>query len=360
VPERGSDFDCLRWAMSEAADVGYRYYLEGVSATPMAEVGYQQTRPRLSVVVPVYRSATILPRLVQELQRTLIGLQSVHDYELLLVCDASPDNSWSTIQKLALEYHFVRGIELRKNTGQHNATMAGLRFAQGSRIVVMDDDLQHPPSAIPSLVAALDAGFDVCYTRYSHRQHPLWKKLGSRINDAAATLLLGKPKGLYLSSFKAMDAAIAREVVKYDGPYAYIDGLILDVTRRVTSVEIIHQPRAEGRGNYDLRRSLSLWLKMATSFSVFPLRLLAIGGGVLALISLSMMAYVIAAKLINPAIPAGWTSLMATILLVGGLQMIGLGLIGEYLGRVYLKINRKPQYVIRETTFQRAENQDAQ
>jgi undecaprenyl-phosphate 4-deoxy-4-formamido-L-arabinose transferase len=255
------------------------------------------------------------------------------------------------IETLSKQYAFVRGIHLRRNAGQHNATMAGLRYARGRRIVIMDDDLQHPPSAVPSLIAALDAGFDVCYTRYRGRQHSLWKRFGSKVNDLAASVLLDKPKGLYLSSFKAMDAAVADEVVKYDGPYAYIDGLILDVTQRVTSVEINHRPRAQGKGNYDLRRSLSLWLKMATSFSVFPLRVLSVGGALISLCSIVMIVYIVAAKVANPELPAGWTSLMATILLAAGLQMIGLGLIGEYLGRVYLKLNRKPQYAIRETTF---------
>ena len=309
--------------------------------------------PALSVVVPVYRSAPILPELVAQIEDAVPGATR-GECELVLVCDASPDDSWAVIQRLKARHPFVRGVLLRKNAGQHNATMAGLRFARGARIVVMDDDLQHPPSAIPMLLAALDGGYDVCYTTYRERKHALWKRVGSSVNDLAATLLLKKPRGLYLSSFKAMNAAVAREIINYDGPYAYVDGLILDVTRSITSVAVDHGQRAAGTGNYNLRRSISLWLKMATSFSVFPLRLLSIGGSILAIVSLAMMAVVIAAKLLDPSMPAGWPSLMATILLVGGLQMIGLGLIGEYLGRAYLKLNGKPQYVVRETTFEAA------
>lgn len=316
-----------------------------------AALEYRAAVPMVSIVVPVYQSARILPRLVEEVQAAVALRYSIDTFEIVLVCDASPDDSWSVIQALSEQYRFVRGIHLRTNTGQHNATMVGLHYARGRRIVIMDDDLQHPPTAIPSLLDALDQGFDVCYTRYDHRQHAVWKKVGSKVNDLAAAALLQKPKGLYLSSFKAMDAAVAREVIKYDGPYAYVDGLILDVTQHITSVPIDHQPRADGVGNYDLRRSLSLWLKMATSFSVFPLRLLAVGGAVLALCSVIMVGYIVVAKILDPTIPAGWTSLIATILLVGGLQMIGLGLLGEYLGRVYLKLNHKPQFVIRETTF---------
>ena len=306
--------------------------------------------PALSVVVPVYRSEEILPRLVDATGHALAHAGYGGRFELLLVCDASPDDSWNVIVRLARENGFVKGILLRKNAGQHNATMAGLARARGRQVVVMDDDLQHPPDAIPALLAEIDRGYDVCYTRYRNRRHPLWKKLGSKVNDLVATALLGKPKGLYLSSFKAMDGAVAREMVKYDGPYAYLDGLILDITRHITSVEIDHASRASGAGNYNLRKSISLWLKMATSFSVYPLRIMSVGGLVLAILSLAIMVYVIAVKLIDPSVPAGWTSLIAAILFVGGVQLIGLGLIGEYLGRAYLKLNRKPQYIVRGTT----------
>jgi undecaprenyl-phosphate 4-deoxy-4-formamido-L-arabinose transferase len=307
-------------------------------------------RPALSVVVPVYRSAQILPQLVQSTRAALEGAGLQGEFELIFVCDASPDSSWQVIRTLATENAFVRGICLRLNAGQHNATMAGLHHARGRSIVVMDDDLQHPPEAIPLLLARLNEGFDVCYTRYHNRRHALWKKAGSWINDAVATALLAKPRGLYLSSFKAMRREIAEEVTRYDGPYAYVDGLILDTTRSIATVEIEHGQRMAGRGNYNLRRSMSLWLKMATSFSVAPLRLASMLGAILGLLSLCIIAYVVWVKLHDPTIPAGWASLIATVLFVGGAQLVGLGLIGEYLGRAYIKLNRKPQFVIREAT----------
>jgi len=312
--------------------------------------------PDVSVVVPVYRSQEILPRLVEQTALVLDAAGHAGRFEMILVCDASPDDSWSVIQQLSKTNSFVHGVLLRKNAGQHNATMAGLTRARGARVVVMDDDLQHPPSAIPVLLSQLDRGYDVCYTHYRNRQHALWKKAGSKLNDIAATLLLDKPKGLYLSSFKALDRAVAREIVKYDGPYAYVDGLILDITRRIATVEIDHAPRASGTGNYNLRRSFSLWLKMATTFSVYPLRLMLVAGSLLAFFSLVMVIGVIVIKVLDPSLPAGWASLIATVLLVGGLQLVGLGLIGEYLGRAYLKLNRKPQYVVRETTEGMAES----
>jgi glycosyltransferase involved in cell wall biosynthesis len=312
--------------------------------------GAKPERLAVSVVVPVYRSAEILPELVTRIAAALGGNVGTGAFEILLVCDASPDRSWEVIESLARDRAFVRGICLRRNAGQHNATMAGLHYASGERIVIIDDDLQHPPEAIPQMLAELDRGFDVCYTRYLHRQHALWKKVGSWVNDICASMLLDKPRGLYLSSFKAIRREIAIEIIKYDGPYAYVDGLILDVTGSISAIDIEHQHRAAGTGNYNLRRSLSLWLKLATSFSVFPLRTMSLLGVVIGLLSLGLISYVVIAKLRDPTISAGWTSLVATILFVGGIQLLGIGLLGEYLGRAYLKLNRKPQFVVRDVT----------
>jgi undecaprenyl-phosphate 4-deoxy-4-formamido-L-arabinose transferase len=234
--------------------------------------------------------------------------------------------------------------------------MAGLHAASGKVVVIMDDDLQHPPSAIPEMLAELEKGFDVCYTRYKNRRHALWKKAGSRLNDIVATALLEKPRDLYLSSFKALRKEVVMEVIKYTGPYAYVDGLILDITRSICSIEIQHGERASGVGNYNLRQSFSLWMKMATSFSVYPLRLMAVLGAGLGVASILTIIYIILAKLQDPAIQAGWSSLIAVILFVGGTQLIGLSLIGEYLGRAYIKLNGKPQFVVATTTFSGTQN----
>jgi undecaprenyl-phosphate 4-deoxy-4-formamido-L-arabinose transferase len=305
----------------------------------------------LSIVVPVYRSAQILPKLVEQIHAEMYKEGLADSFELLLVNDASPDSSWQVICSLAHTYPFIKGISLRRNFGQHNATMAGLNHANGESIVIMDDDLQHPPHAIGDMVRALAEGYDVCYTNYLNRQHVAWKKLGSRFNDWVATHLLGKPKGLYLSSFKALRREVVDEIVKYDGPYAYIDGLILDVTCSITTLNIEHQARHEGEGNYNLGRSISLWMKMATSFSVLPLRLASFAGFMLAALSLIMIVFVITQKILHPELPAGWTSLIATVLFIGGIQTLCIGMMGEYLGRTYLKLNNKPQFVIGSTTW---------
>ncbi len=306
------------------------------------------SEPDVSIVVPVYRSETILPHLAAKIRDTFSQLP--WRYELILVNDVSPDGSWNVIRKLAAEHEFIRGICLTKNVGQHNATMAGLTQAHGEVVIIMDDDLQHPPESISHLIDSIRAGFDVCYTRYANRQHTAWKKIGSWFNDRVATLLLKKPPGLYLSSFKALHRRIAQQIVQYDGPHAYVDGLILNVTHHIDVVTIQHQARFEGEGNYNLRRSLSLWLKMATTFSIFPLRVATVLGMLLTVLSLIGAALVVARKLMDPQLATGWASLIVTILLVGGVQTFCLGLLGEYLGRAYLKINKKPQFVVRETT----------
>lgn len=308
---------------------------------------------KLSVVVPVYRSAAILPALVEQTHAALVKEGFDNDFELILVNDASPDNSWAVIQALAEANPFVRGINLRRNAGQHNAVMAGLNHVRGDLVVLMDDDLQHPPESIGELIRALERGYDICYTRYLNRQHSWWKQAGSRFNDRVATLLLNKPKGLYLSSFKAMRREIVDEVVKYDGPYAYVDGLMLDVTRSITSVDIVHQPRHEGESNYTFQQLFSLWLKMATSFSILPLRLATYLGFALAFLSLLMVVFVIVAKILHPEFPPGWASLIAVMFFIGGIQTLCIGMVGEYLGRAYLKLNCKQQFIVGSTTWQR-------
>lgn len=300
---------------------------------------------KLSIVVPVFRSATILQQLVEQIHAEMSKEGLADSFELLLVNDDSPDNSWQVICSLAAVNPFIKGISLRRNFGQHNAIMAGLNYANGDFVVLMDDDLQHPPDAIGSIVRALKE-YDVCYTNYLNRQHAAWKKLGSRFNDWVATHMLGKPKGLYLSSFKGLRKEIVQEVIRYDGPYAYVDGLILDVTRSITTIDIEHQDRHEGEGNYNLRRSVSLWLKMATSFSVLPLRLATYAGFALAGLSMIMIVFIVVQKYLHPEFPRGWTSLIATVLFIGGIQTLCIGMIGEYLGRTYLKLNRKPQFVV--------------
>ena len=307
--------------------------------------------PNLSVVIPVYGSESVLPELVSQLGIALDRIESLAGrYEVLLVCDCSPDQSWAAIQRLALKYPWVRGILLRMNAGQHNAVMAGFSHARGEIVVTMDDDLQHSPADIAALLTELERGRDVVYARFKARKHAWWKIAGSRINDWVAGYLLQKPKGLYLSPFRAVRAGIVKDVLRYTGPYAYVDGLILSVTRNIGSIDVDHHDRFAGNCAYSLRKSISLWLKMATSFSIVPLRLTSFAGLCFAGLGFVLAMAFVVQKFTIDRMPDGWSSLMVAILILGGVQLLALGMLGEYLGRVLLTLNSRPQFVIGETT----------
>jgi len=309
------------------------------------------TQPILSVVIPVYGSALILPELVRQLQDAAIAQLKLEEqqFEAILVDDCGPGDSWSVLRKLAEQNDFVKVVGLRKNAGQHNAIMAGLSYAQGKVVVMMDDDLQHSPYDIPALYTKVLEGYDVCYASFINRRHAIWKILGSKFNDRVAQFLLKKPKGLYLSPFKAISGGGRDELVKHQGPYVYLDGLILTVTARITSVFVEHHARYEGEGNYGLKRSLSLWLKMATNFSIAPLRLASFLGIAFSAAGFFLAAVFIVQKLLDNQVPAGWTSLMVIVLIMGGIQLLAIGAIGEYVGRIFLSISNRPQYVIAQT-----------
>ena len=307
--------------------------------------------PSLSLVIPVYGSEPVLPELVRRLQ-AMFDQQArpSDDYELILVCDCSPDRSWAVIRSLAQQYPWVRGILLRMNAGQHNALMAGFSQARGRVIVTMDDDLQHAPEDIPLLLAELAQGRDVVYARFKSRKHAGWKVAGSRLNDLVAGYLMNKPKGLYLSPFRAMTADIRDDILRYQGPYVYVDGLILSVTRNIGTVDVDHHERYAGDSGYSLSKSISLWLKMATNFSIVPLRITSFVGLCFAGVGFVLALVLIIQKLTLDRMPIGWSSLIVTVLIVGGVQLLALGMLGEYLGRVLLILNSRPQYVVGETT----------
>jgi undecaprenyl-phosphate 4-deoxy-4-formamido-L-arabinose transferase len=304
-------------------------------------------RPDVSIVIPVYGSAAILPELTRRLEVALKGAFGVDKFEVVMVEDCGPDRAWQVIGELAAARPWLRGIQLRKNAGQHNAIMAGLRQTSGRFVVTMDDDLQHDPDDVPRLVATLEAGHDLCYAQFNGRQHALWKRLGSRFNDVVASRLLKKPRGLYLSPFRAMRSAIRDEVLRYEGPFVYVDGLLLQSTNNIATIQAQHHARSDGKSGYSVRKSISLWLQMATSFSVTPLRFVSIAGIAASCIGFLLAVVVFISKLMSPGLPVGWASLIIAVLLMGGLQLLALGAIGEYVGRVLLSLNRRPQYVIR-------------
>lgn len=299
----------------------------------------------LSIIVPAYRSEKTLPALVAAID-SAIGER--YSLELILVNDRSPDGSWKVAEGLARTHSWVRAVNLRKNVGQHMAIFAGLRECRGRVIVTMDDDLQHSPADIPTLVEAIDADHDVCYGTFKTRKHAAWKVLGSRFNDRAATWLLQKPKGLYLSPFKAMTRGVRNEIIRFQGPAIYLDGLILSATSRITTRTVGHHAREDGTSGYSLKKSISLWLKMATSFSVAPLRLASLTGMAMSAAGFLFAALTVIHKLLDPAVAVGWSSLIVAILIMGGVQLLALGAIGEYVGRILLNFTTPTQYSVAE------------
>lgn len=299
----------------------------------------------VSVVIPVYRSEENLTELVRQLSMALQNCS----HEVILVNDASPDGSWTRIVELASRYEAIVGINLRMNSGQDNAIMAGLRAATAEYVVVMDDDLQHSPSDILSLRDACRAArADVCYARFAEKKQALWKNVGSWLNGRVADRMIGKPPALYLSPFKAIRQEIVKELIRYDGPFPYVDGLLFSVTKNVTQIPVEHHSRFRGTGNYSLVRSLRVAMRLATGFSVFPLRLVAFLGFVIAALGFGLGVYYVVQYFTAATIVQGWTTIVVLFLFVSGIILLSLGMIGEYLGRAYITINRRPQYTIGE------------
>jgi glycosyltransferase involved in cell wall biosynthesis len=306
------------------------------------------TRPyALSLVIPVYNGERTVGALVE----ALAGLAIPGGHEVVLVNDGSPDESEAVCRALAERVDVpVTFVNLSRNFGEHNAVMAGLAFARGDYVITMDDDLQNPPEEVARLVAYAESQrLDVVYTRYRTKQHALWRNLGSRFANWAANLVLEKPKDLYLSSFRCVSAFVVENVLRYQGPYPYVDGLILQVTRNVGSLEVLHLPRAEGRSNYTLRRLVRLWLNMFVNFSVIPLRFSALMGFITSILGV-IWAVITILEALTGKPPEGWASLMVAVLLLSGLQLMLLGIVGEYLGRVFLTANGKPQYIVRDSS----------
>ena len=301
---------------------------------------------QLSIVVPVYRSAECLPELVRRVEEEVS--RYFQSYELILVNDDSPDTSWEVIQRLAAEHNFVTGLNLRKNAGQDNAIMAGLNSAMGDVIVIMDDDLQHDPSDILALHNQIESGFDVVYARFGHKQQAVWKNLGSWFNDRMAVLTLGKPKNIYMSPYKAIRREVVREITKYAGPYPYVDGLIFAVTSKITQVPATHHTRFAGKSNYNLLRSIKVFLKLATGFSASPLRMVAFLGFAMSLLAFVLAAFFVLLTLLSSRGPEGWASVIVAILFIGGIQLMGLGAVGEYVGRIFVTQNARPQFTLKE------------
>ena len=309
------------------------------------ETQYHEREWKLtSIVIPVYNSEKLLPLLVDEIERELSG----EDFEVVFINDSSEDNSLSVLRELARTRSNITVLDFARNFGQHNAIMAGLKFARGDVLILMDDDLQHPPSEIRKLLDAMAKyDYDVVYGKYIVKKHNKIRNLGSKLNDQMATLLMKKPKELYFCSFKAIRSFIAKEILQYEGAYPYIDGLIFRSSNNIGSVSIEHRKREIGVSNYTFRKLFHLWFNMFTNFSILPLRMVALFGFFMSFMSFIFAAYIFIERQSFTAIQQGWASIMVSITLLSGVQLASIGFLGEYLGRTYLTVNQTPQYVIR-------------
>lgn len=302
----------------------------------------------ISFVIPVYNSGQSIGPLVEML---IMEIALDHEFEIILVNDGSKDNSREVCIGLVEKYKSrVRFFDLSKNFGEHNAVLAGLNQAKGDYTVILDDDFQNPVSEVIKLINYAQSNYyDVVYTYYTVKRHSILRNMGSWVNDKVANWMLNKPKGLYLSSFKILNRFLVSEIIKYNNPYPYLDGILLQITTNIGKFKVEHHERRVGKSGYTLKKLISLWMNMFTNFSILPLRITTIVGFIVAITGFFIGLYSLYEKVINPAVPSGYTLTIFAITIFSGIQLIAIGMVGEYLGRIFISINKKPPFVIRET-----------
>ena len=300
----------------------------------------------ISIIIPVYNSGKNLELLIDEVEQVLSNNKNT--YELILIDDCSTDNSWSIIQNICNKSKFVKGLLLRKNVGQHNAIFAGLKYSSGKYVLTMDDDGQNSPNDIISLIEEIKKGYDVVYANYLQKEHNIFRKIGSSLNNIVSSFLFKKPLNLKLTSFRCFKHEIKDEIIKSRSSSIYLDGLIFYSTSCISNILVQHKKREFGKSNYTFRKLFGLWLQMATGFSILPLRVASFFGIFFSLSSFLITIWFVFIREIPLNVPMGWTSLVVIAFFFGGIQLLALGLIGEYIGRTYLNTNRTLQYSEKE------------
>ncbi len=303
---------------------------------------------KISIVIPCYCSEKSIEDVINE-DKKIFAEKGLHDYEFILVNDASPDNTWSVIKKLAVNDPKVKSINLTKNVGQHGAIMAGFRYVSGDYIVVSDDDGQTQMNVIDQMIQSLENGYDVASTYWKERgQRSLLRRLGTGLNVFVAKALMDQPDDVVMSIFFAAKKYVIDEIVKYDNPYPYITGLVLRTTHNIATIETEQLARKTGQSGYTFVKLLKLWMNGYTAFSIKPLRISTILGFLSSLVGVILGLYIIIRKIVFNDVLTGWSSIVATVLFMSGMILCVLGMIGEYVGRIYMCINKTPQYCIKE------------
>ena len=303
----------------------------------------------ISIIIPVFNSAKTISILVDDIIKTL---GENYKFEVILVNDSSRDNSEEKCKELVAKYSNITLFSLSKNVGEHNAIMAGLNKCSGEYAVTMSDDLQHSASALQELIKygiKEKDNFDVVYTHYEKKRDSFLKNLGSKFNGFIANLLLNKPKSLYISDFRFINRFLIDEITKYKFPFTYIDGIILDITNRVGRVKVEHKERAQGKSGYTLIKMLQLWSNMSTSFSILPLRLSMFMGLTLSILGFILAVLFFIERLVDDTVTSGFASIFVSVTIFSGVILIALGLMGEYVGRIFISLNKKPQFIIRDS-----------
>lgn len=305
---------------------------------------------KYSIVIPCYNSSHTIRQVVEETIKVMDDM-SAESYEFVLVNDFSPDDgaTIAELRSLADDHPCVLAIDLARNAGQHNAIMAGLHYADGDVIILMDDDMQTHPSQLPTLLAGLDEGYDVVYGYYPEKKHSAFRNLGSWVNYMTVRILIGKPKDLKTSSYCIMRKYVRDSIIQYPAQYPHMQGLVLRTVSpaKIASIPIQHFERAYGTSNYSIKKLLALWSNIA-GFSIVPLRISRRGGGLLTLAGLIGILWLLMRKFLNQTHIPGWTSTMMTIIFFSGVILMTLGIVGEYIGRMFLTVGNYPQYVVRE------------
>ena len=306
----------------------------------------------VSFVIPCYRSEKTIGGVVREITDTMRTLPQ-YDYEIVLVNDCSPDETFTVLRRLAESDPRVTAVDLVKNFGQHAALMCGMRFARGDCVVCLDDDGQTPADEAGSLLQKLEEGYDVVYASYAEKQESGFRRFGSDVNRLMTEFMLGKPRKLELTSYFAASRLIVDEMLRYEHCYPYVMGLVLRSTKRICNVPVQHRARQSGSSGYTLAKLLGLWMNGFTSFSVKPLRMFSfVGLGSLVIGFLWTLVIVIRYFTAHTA-PLGWSTTTVLLLIIGGLIRFGIGLVGEYVGRIFMCVNATPQYIVREQVSQR-------
>lgn len=300
----------------------------------------------VSVVIPCYYSEKMIGKVVRQTREELV--KAGYEYEFILVNDGSTDGTFAAIEELCHEDDHVVGINCAKNSGQHNAIMAGLRKTEGDLVLLMDDDMQTHPSQCVKLLDAMEDGSDIVFASWPEHKEAWWRELGSKFTIWSMRVLTDRPKDIYSSNFAVLRKHIRNEVVRYQGPYVYIQGLLFRATANIKNVEVTHFEREQGTSGYSLKSLIRLW-STVLNFSMVPLRLAAVVGAILGAIGIVSAIAIAVMRLMDPGMQAGWPSLMSTVLICSGIIVMFLGIIGEYLGRMFMTINNAPQYVLKET-----------